>query len=738
MATDNIGDDWQIEAKSRYKAARAHWSAWREEARRCFDYYAGHQWSEADIAYLREQRRPAITFNRIAPLVDAVLGHEANNRTETRYIPRTLGDAKVAEQVTAASDYFRDQCDAEHEESDAFRDALISGVGCTLNRLDDSRNPEFDLVKERVDPLEILVDPSSKKPNFDDRRYMFRARRFPRAEVRQRWPDFEFATEGADWDGQDVGDDPHDATPRSSYRGEGEAEGDDKGVLVVEYQWLDTEVIHVVTRPDTGETKELDAEAWKAAKDFVEESNIPHAQKNVSRIRRAFFVGDRAAQVDEITPKHWSYNLITGKRDRKTGMWFGIVRSLLDPQDWANKWLSQMLHIVNSNSKGGVMLERSATDDVMSFEQKWADPSGIVWFADGALKNGQVQPKPPAQWPAGVDKLLEHAVRAFNDVSGVNQELLGMVDRNQPGVLEYQRKQSAVTMLAPLFDALERYRKEDGRCWLDMMNRYVSDGRLIRITTDQGEQYIPLMRQEGVTEYDVIVDQAPSSPNQKEATWAVLLQLFPAIKDQIDPATMLLLLEYSPMPESLVQKLKEKAAQDAQKPPQPPPEMMKAQAEIAAEQQKAAAQLQLEQQKAQASVVMSREKMMADIALKREEMQQEAELEKAKAITAAQIEMEVERMKLESANATDAMRMEAEQSDADRNAAMENAKLSREEQHSADIAARDQRIEQQFAMLGDMVKQSIESNNALARLMAAPVRLGKNAKGEKVAERVLQ
>jgi hypothetical protein len=63
-----------------------------------------------------------------------------------------------------------------------------------------------------------------------------------------------------------------------------------------------------------------------------------------------------------------------------------------------------------------------------------------------------------------------------------------MADREQAGVLEYQRKQSAVTLLAPLFDSFRRYRKMSGRCWLHFMQNYLTDGRLIRITKDDGGQ----------------------------------------------------------------------------------------------------------------------------------------------------------------------------------------------------------------------------------------------------------
>jgi hypothetical protein len=153
-------------------SGRTHASEWRTEARQSFDMYAGRQWSEQDTQKLTEQQRVPVTFNRTAILIDAVIGYEVNNRQETRYIPRTPGDAKVNELLFEAASYFRDSCDAEFEESDAFRDMAICGMGWTNDRITDERNPDYDLVRDRVDPLRMLWDASSRKPNLEDARWL--------------------------------------------------------------------------------------------------------------------------------------------------------------------------------------------------------------------------------------------------------------------------------------------------------------------------------------------------------------------------------------------------------------------------------------------------------------------------------------------------------------------------------------------------------------------------------------
>jgi hypothetical protein len=255
-------------------------------------------------------------------------------------------------------------------------------------------------------------------------------------------------------------------------------------------------------------------------------------------------VGDAPSQTG------FSFKAITGKRDRNAGTWYGLVRAMKDPQRWANKWLSQTLHIMNSNAKGGLLAERDAFDNIRKAEEQWADPSGITFVRPGGLS--KVQNKPPVVFPAGFHQITEFAIQGIRDASGVNLEILGLRAANQPGVLEYQRRQAGMSMLATLFDSLRRYRKQQGRLLLDYIQNYLSDGRLIRIGGGENAQYVPLLRHSDTVAFDVIVDEAPTSPNRKEQVWAMLTQMIPTLLKVPLPASVWSeLVKYSPLPEAL-------------------------------------------------------------------------------------------------------------------------------------------------------------------------------------------
>jgi len=113
-------------------------------------------------------------------------------------------------------------------------------------------------------------------------------------------------------------------------------------------------------------------------------------------------------------------------------------------------------------------------------------------------------------------------------------------------------------VLATLFDSLRRYRKMLGRIRLNVIQTRMSDGRIIKIVGQQYSGMVQLAKDVTAGEYDVTVDDAPTSPNQKEANWTIISQFLPVFKEQLmaQPEVLAMVLEYSPLPSQLVAAIK--------------------------------------------------------------------------------------------------------------------------------------------------------------------------------------
>ena len=487
------GDDgFLLDVKGWWKLDRDHSSEWRKEAKEDYDFVAGKQWSEEDKQVLKDQMRPEITFNRIAPTAEAVLGLEIGNRREVQYIPRTEGDAKTDELLTAAAEWCRDECDAENEETDAFWDVIVAGMGWIDTRMDYEEEPDGKVLEERIDPLEMYWDSSARKPNLADSRRMWRVRSMPLSDAKMLIEDvdeFEDTDFDASWArDEDTKKEQHNADPIWAYK-QGDQNNSEKPpaeVTIVHIQWWEREPYYrVAFNGRIEEVAEKDYDTLKTRADKLSNAGLLPPMQGVRQVRKVYKQAIVGAKVlsrgDGACKGHFTWECITGKRDHNAGTWFGLVRPMKDPQRWANKWLSQGLHILNTNAKGGLFAERGAFDNDKDAEESYARSDRITWVKTGKLNgaNGSaIQPKPQPAFPTGFDSLMQFAISSIRDVSGVNLELLGLRDANQAGVLEEHRKQAGMTILASLFDSLRRFRKRQGRVLLYYIMTYLSDGRL--------------------------------------------------------------------------------------------------------------------------------------------------------------------------------------------------------------------------------------------------------------------
>jgi len=599
---DTEGSSEFIKFQNWWKDADQHSHDWRKQAREDYDFVAGEQWSQEDAAFLKLMNRPIITFNRIDPVIDSVAGLEVNNRQDVAFFPRHPGDANTDELLTGAAKWVRDECNAEDEESDAFRDQLICGMGWTETRLDFDEDPEGKMLITRTDPMKMWWDGSATKKNLSDARYIIYIDDIPMSVAEDMFPDAEPSDLHAGWamDTGDTADLAHDAQQAPFYRIDQSPLINKNRVLVrmVEIQWWEHEPVRTFVDPLTNQKATLKENEYQRLVKRLDEIGIPF-QDGVKQKRKKYFkawLGKKILKkADGPEEGGFTRKSMTGKRDRNKGTWYGLVRGMLDPQRWANRWLSQVMHIINTNAKGGIMAEKDAFDNPQEAVDMWAQPDAVTLLANGAISKGKIKEKPQAQWPQGLESLMQFAISSIRDASGVNLELLGQADRDQPGVLEHQRKQAALTILASLFDSLRRYRKEQGRLLLYYITHYLSDGRLIRIGGQSEARYVPLVRNPDTTKYDVIVDDTPSSVNLKEQAWGALTQMMPMLtRLQIPMQVWTSLLKYSPLPASLVGEITQ-ALQQAQQQQQPDPKLQAAQLELQGKQ----LDMQMQQSEAQ-------------------------------------------------------------------------------------------------------------------------------------------
>ncbi|QGH72708.1 MAG: portal protein [Podoviridae sp. ctQNx1] len=631
--------DFEETARQRFNDAKEHSATWRSEARDDYAFVSGDQWEPDDENVLEEQNRPKVTFNYSEKMIDAVVGAEINSRQEIRYFPREVNDGALAELWSGAAKWARDQCNAEDEETDAFRDSLICGMGWAETYISYDHDLDGMIMTERIDPLEMYWDPAARKYGLTDRRYDFREMWVDEKELQRKYP-------GKLVTGVDTmpsgGIDRITAGRRYNDDDLREAAMHEGQINVLQYECWYMGSVYRIADPEQGGIIEVSAEQFKEQKDAIEFYGLQYVKQEKRVYYQALFAGETMLEA-KVSPVQCGFtrNAITGKRDRNRNQWYGLTKVMKDPQRWANKWLSQIMHIINANAKGGILAEVGAFVDPRRAQEEWAQADSVTLLKEGGIQ--KIKEKTAGNYPSGIDRLMEFALNSLPQVTGINLEALGLAGREQAGILEQERKQAAYGLLAPAFNALRTYRKNAGRVLLYYIQEYIADGRMIRLTGPEGQQTIPLTKDKQSITYDIIIDQAPDSPDSKTKTWETLQTILPAMMKANIPIPPDLF-DYTPLPTALSQKWKQYAAQQQQnispeqmqQVQQKMQQLMEENQSLKMDQGKDMAEFQMKAQVAKGEHQMEVERMNREFQLK------QIEMERTFALKVQELQMEYE------------------------------------------------------------------------------------------------
>lgn len=633
-----VDDDAIItHVQKRRKRAEDHLGEWYDEAKIDFRFAEGKQWEDTDIIKLEAENRVAATFNRCAPIVNAVLGQEVSNRQEVRYLPRRV-DLNVgagADLMNDAVKWAREQCNAEDEDSDAFADMTTCGMGWTCSSMEYEYSPEGKLKVERRDPMLMRWDVSARRRNIVDKKWVQADYWMTKEAIEERWPDADIEAM-VQITGPDDRQQPHDSTEAWKYQNK--AAGQDRyndelraihhveRFMVSKYRMID---------PATQTMREYSEGQYKTLKENAKEAGVdlPKAVPTKKCVYwEAWTVGSVVLAKGEAEMQtDFCYQAMTCYRERETGYWYGVIRMMRDPQRYANRLMSLMMSILATGAKGGLLYEAGAFANPKVAKRDWAKHDSAIEVNPGKLD--AIRPKDQMKMPEGAAELMQFAITSIRDVTGVNVDMLGGADRDQPGVVEDMRTKAGLTILARIFDAMRLYRKNQGAVLAEFVQRFMSDGRLIRVVGKTGEQFIPLIRDPQTLEYDIVVDESPSSRDVKERAWGAIQVMAPmALQAQMPLPPSLL--DYAPIPASLAMEWKQAILKKEQEGPQPNPL-------VQAEQIKGQTQQQLAQMKMQSEQQMAQAKGQYETQIETLKLQKQAAVEQAQ----AQADMQVQQQK---------------------------------------------------------------------------------------------
>ena len=236
---------------------------------------------------------------------------------------------------------------------------------------------------------------------------------------------------------------------------------------------------------------------------------------------------------EELPLSSFPYQFITAFEDFKepeSRYFFGLMRTMRDPQRYANKFFSHAVHMWASNPKGSLMYEEDLFEDEEAFKTEWAKSTGSLKVGVGKLQT------PKEKWVhltnnvnlSGIETLLQHAIQSISASAGVSEQYtVGTpqdLRRTAASAVQSIKESNLVTISQP-FDALRLYKREQGRLVLDFVANFVPITQLTRLLGQEEQEFIPALKDgELQQQYEVVCEESPASKSKQMEIFAKIME----------------------------------------------------------------------------------------------------------------------------------------------------------------------------------------------------------------------
>ena len=423
-----------------------------ELARRDRDYYDNKQWTDGELAALKERGQPPLVKNRIARKVNFILGEEIKKRVDPVAYPRTKQHEDGARAMTDALRYVEEEQEFDAARSAVARNMLIEGFGGALKGLEQGADGTIKHTLKHIQWDRLFYDPHSREPDFGDAKYLGAVL----------WMDLDDAVE----DYPDSADDI-----RAGVTG---TLGNSTGTEDTPRQWYDrkrqrVKIVEMYFRV---------GDDWYRS-DFTLGADLTPPE--------------RTAYMDEQGEHSVCPLIMASCYVDQEGMRYGVVRQLISPQDEVNKRASKALHLLSVRQ---VIAERDFIRHPEKFQRELAKPDGYAEVEPGGMSENRVKVSETGDLAQGHVAMMQQAISDLDSI-GPSSSTMPDIPQAASGVAFQRRQVAASQELGGFFDSLRMWTHAvyvlDYLC----IRQFWTEEKWLRVTDDDeltGYRFVALNR----------------------------------------------------------------------------------------------------------------------------------------------------------------------------------------------------------------------------------------------------
>lgn len=532
-------------------------------------------WSEADIdsrfvcgdqtlwsdiyGNMPAFRKRQFNFNRIRRVVNMISGYQRQHRKSTTVTPVEGSDDKTADQFSKLMYHVANTAEVHDNISEAFEGAIKTGMNLLSTWIDFRTDPvNGDIRVDNLSYNSYLIDPYFQKMDLSDCNSIWTRKYLSRQQLRALLPGREDEINSIR--GLSNKDGKFQFQPESySYAMQDLLTFD-------EFWYLSTRNQKMLVDTETGECKE-----WRGQDEDLDSflryfPQVITLDQEISTVKLAVVVQNKVMYhgPNPLGVDRYPFVPVWGYYEPQIPYFplrvQGVVRGLRDAQYLYNRRKVIELDILESQMTSGFIYKENA---LVNPKDVFLQGQGKGLAIKAEANIADVQQIIAPQIPPSMIQLSEILGREIQEISGVNEELLGSAEDDKAGILSMLRQGAGLTTLQTLFDHLDRAQKLLGQLHLDIIQANWTPGKVKRILNeDPSDQFY----NRAFGKYDCVVEEAPLTSTQKQ----LALQKALYLREIGIPITTEYLIKHSNLPdkdeliESVVKQEQQQAEQQAQ------------------------------------------------------------------------------------------------------------------------------------------------------------------------------
>jgi hypothetical protein len=489
--------------------------AFWNEARIDQRFLAGDQSLFQEIySNIPANRRRQFNFNRLRRVSNMITGHQRKHRKSTIIRPIEGSDEQTAQDFTDIISWAYGRDNVYNTISDAFdRGAITTGFSLLNIWLDRSIDPASgDLKVKHKSYNSFIMDTFFRNHDLSDCGFVWTREWVTKKEAARLLPergDEIMAMSQKRYGNKDQ---------RFYYMPENYNYTIKDLLAYDEYYYQTTRKQKILYDTKTGETME-----WQGEKDNLKLFMAQYPEVKVQTIEKptvnlaivlnnqVMYDGPNLLGIDR-----YPFVPVIGYWDPDNiyFMWRfqGVVRGLRDAQYLYNRRKAIELDILESQvNSGWKVMEGSLVDNNDVFKSGQGQPIFIKATAPLGMDSAQQIMSPGIQ--PSVIQLSEILAREINEISGINEELLGVADDDKAGILSMLRQGAGLVTLQKLFDQLDLSQKLLGEISLETIQKNFTIGKIKRIL---GREPSPQFQDKNFGRYDCTICEGLLTDDQQK------------------------------------------------------------------------------------------------------------------------------------------------------------------------------------------------------------------------------